>query len=410
MKKYLLAATVTFSLLLSNAQRVDSLIIKKHIYYLASDKLKGRAPGTAGEKQAANYIAGLFKQYNLKPMGTDGYFQPFTYHQSNNPHDTVHTSGKKYQGRNIIGFLDNGAAKTIVIGAHFDHLGNDGRGSSLEKESKGKIHNGADDNASGSAGVLELARVLSSNNTTEKTNFMFMCFSAEEAGLIGSKYFTNHPTLALDKIHCMLNMDMVGRLVDSTQKLMIYGVGTSDVFVDKLNSLNRGRFKLVLDSAGVGPSDQTSFYLKKIPVLHFFTGQHSDYHKSTDDPEKINFTGETKVLEYMLDIINDFSTIAELKFYETKSNESAKTSFKVTLGIMPDYSYQGKGLRMDAVTKDKPAHKAGLQDGDILIELGDVKVESIYDYMNGLAKYKKGDTVPVVVKRGDKTVKASVTF
>lgn len=410
MKKYLLAATVTLSLLISNAQRVDSLAIKKHIYYLASDKLKGRAPGTAGEKQAANYIAGLFKQYNLTPMGTNGYFQPFTYHQSNNPHDTVHTSGKKYEGRNIIGFLDNGAAKTIVIGAHFDHLGNDGRGSSLEKESKGKIHNGADDNASGSAGVLELARYYSSNGVTEKTNFLFICFSAEEAGLIGSKYYTNNPTLALDKIQCMLNMDMVGRLVDSTKKLMIYGVGTNDLFVNKLNKINHGRFKLVLDSAGVGPSDQTSFYLKKIPVLHFFTGQHSDYHKSTDDPEKINYPGEASVLEYMIDVINDFSTLGEMKFYETKSNESAKTSFKVTLGIMPDYSYQGKGLRMDAVTKDKPAYKAGLQDGDILIELGDVKVENIYDYMNGLAKYKKGDTVPVVVKRGDKTVKASVTF
>lgn len=410
MKKYLLAATVTLSLLISNAQRVDSLAIKKHIYYLASDKLKGRAPGTAGEKQAANYIAGLFKQYNLSPMGTNGYFQPFTYHQSNNPHDTVHTSGKKYQGRNIIGFLDNGADKTIVIGAHFDHLGNDGRGSSLEKESKGKIHNGADDNASGSAGVLELARYYSSNGVTEKTNFLFICFSAEEAGLIGSKYYTNNPTLALDKIQCMLNMDMVGRLVDSTKKLMIYGVGTNDLFVNKLNKINHGRFKLVLDSAGVGPSDQTSFYLKKIPVLHFFTGQHSDYHKSTDDPEKINYPGEASVLEYMIDVINDFSTLGEMKFYETKSNESAKTSFKVTLGIMPDYSYQGKGLRMDAVTKDKPAYKAGLQDGDILIELGDVKVENIYDYMNGLAKYKKGDTVPVVVKRGDKTVKASVTF
>ncbi|HLP18941.1 MAG TPA: M20/M25/M40 family metallo-hydrolase [Chitinophagales bacterium] len=399
-------------LLINNvsAQRIDSALVKKHIYYLASDKLKGRAPGTKGEKLAATYIADHFAKYGLKPLGTDGYFQPFTYRQSNNPHDTVHNTGKKYTGRNIIGFLDNGAAKTIVIGAHFDHLGEDGRGSSLEKEAKGKIHNGADDNASGSAGVIELAHYLSNNNVTEKTNFLFMCFSAEEAGLIGSKYFTNNPTLPLEKVQCMLNMDMVGHLVDSTQKLMIYGVGTSDVFVDKLNALNRDRFKLVLDSAGVGPSDQTSFYLKKIPVLHFFTGQHSDYHKSGDDPEKINYTGEAKVLEYMLDIITDFSALPEMKFFETQSKESAKTSFKVTLGIMPDYSYQGKGLRMDAVNKDKPAEKAGLKDGDILIELGDVKIDDIYGYMNALSKFKKGDTVPVVVKRGDKTVKASVTF
>lgn len=393
-----------------SSQRVDSALLKKHINYLASDKLKGRAPGTGGEKMAGKYIAGIFAQYKLVPKGTDGYFQNFSYRQSNNPHDTMGATGKKYQGRNVIGFLNNGAALTVVIGAHYDHLGNDGRGSSLDKDPKGKIHNGADDNASGTAGVLELARYFSANNITEPVNFLFMCFSAEEAGLIGSKYFTNNPIIDLKQVSFMLNMDMIGRFVDSTQKLMVYGVGTSDVFVDKLKELNKTRFDLVLDSAGVGPSDQTSFYLKKIPVLHFFTGQHKDYHKPSDDADKINYAGEAKVLDYEIDVINALAELPKLNYYTTQSKEAGKSSFKVTLGVMPDYSFQGKGLRIDAVNKDKPAEKAGLKDGDIVIQLGETKVENIYDYMGALGKFTKGQTTLVVVKRGDTVVRTEVTF
>ncbi len=410
MNKCLVLALLCGLNFLLSAQRVDSLLLKKHVTYLASDKLKGRAPGTAGEKQAGKYIANLFAQYGLEAKGTQGYFQKFTYRQSNNPHDTVGATGKKFEGRNVIGFLDNKAATTIIIGAHYDHLGTDGRGSSLDKEPKGKVHNGADDNASGAAGVLELAHYFTSNNVKEPVNFLFMCYSAEEAGLIGSKYFTNNPTIDLTQVHCMLNMDMIGRLVDSTQKLMIYGVGTSDVFVDKLNALNHSRFQLVLDSAGVGPSDQTSFYLKQIPVLHFFTGQHKDYHKPTDDADKINYAGEVKVLEYMIDVINDLAGLPKLNFYKTQPKESGKSSFKVTLGVMPDYSFQGKGLRIDAVNKDKPAEKAGLKDGDIVIQLGDIKVENIYDYMSALGKFTKGQTTLVIVKRGEEIVRKEVTF
>ncbi len=410
MKQFALLLLMVLCIQHTQAQRIDSNSIKKHVYYLANDKLKGRAPGTAGEKKAGNYIAGIFAGYGLQPRGTKGYFQPFDYRQNNNPHDTIAANGKKYQGRNVIGYLDNEAAKTIVIGAHYDHLGTDGRGSSLEKDPKGKVHNGADDNASGTAGVMELARYFTGNGVKEPVNFLFMCYSAEEAGLIGSKYFTNNPTIDLKQVHCMLNMDMIGRLVDSTQKLMVYGVGTSDVFVDELNKLNHSRFDLVLDSSGVGPSDQTSFYLKKIPVLHFFTGQHKDYHKPSDDANKVNYTGEAKVLEYMIDVIDDLAAKPVLAYFTTKSKEGEKTSFKVTLGVMPDYSFQGKGLRLDAVTKDKPADKAGLQDGDIVIQLGDIKVENIYDYMSALSKFKKGDTTIVVVKRGNDIIRKELTF
>lgn len=402
-----LLAFITTALSVSS-QYTDSALLKKHIYYLASDKLRGRAPGTPGEKAAAKYISEHYRKYGLTPKGTDGYYQPFTYNMRSNPHDTA-SSGKTYTGRNIIGFLDNKAQKTIVIGAHFDHLGNDGRGSSLEKKPKGKIHNGADDNASGTAGVLELARYFSSNNSIEPVNFLFICFSAEEAGLIGSKHFTNHPTVELAQIHSMLNMDMIGRLVDSTQKLLIYGVGTGDLFVEKLNAINRNRFVLVLDSSGIGPSDQTSFYLKKIPVLHFFTGQHTDYHKPSDDASKINYTGESKVLDFMVDLVLEFSS-SPIVFHETANKESGKTSFKVTLGVMPDYSYQGKGLKVDAVTKDKPGEKAGLKAGDIVLQLGDTEVKNIYDYMGALGKYSKGDSATLKVQRGEKKLLLKVVF
>lgn len=401
----LLSSTIT------KAQSVSTENLRKHIYYLADDKLKGRAPGTAGEKKAANYVVKYFQEYGIEPKGSKGYFQTFKYRQSLNPHDTASQKGKKYIGKNIIGFLNNNAATTVVIGAHYDHLGDDGRGSSLDKDPKGKVHNGADDNASGTAAVIELARHFATNAIKEKVNFLFMCFSAEEAGLIGSKYFTNHPTIELNTVSFMFNMDMVGRLVDSTNKLLVFGTGTSDVFEDNLKALNNNRFQLVMDSSGVGPSDQTSFYLKKIPVLHFFTGQHSDYHKPSDDADKINYQGEAKVLEYMIDLIEDLANQPKLKFYETRTKDSgAKSSFKVTLGVMPDYGFQGKGLRIDAVNKDKPADKAGLQAGDVVIKIGDSTIENIYDYMKVLSKYTKGETVDVEVLRGSKPVGVKLTF
>lgn len=394
-----------------NAQNISVENLKKHITFLASDQLKGRAPGTSGEKKAAIYIANYFQKLGLEPKGEKGFYQPFTYRQALNPHDTASQKGKLQKGKNVIAFLDNHASATVVIGAHYDHLGDDGRGNSLEKDAKGKIHNGADDNASGTAGVLELARFYSTNQVIEQVNFLFICFSAEEAGLIGSKHFTHQPTVDLATISFMLNMDMIGRLADSSQKLLIFGTGTSDVFETTLQSANQYGFQLVLDSSGIGPSDQTSFYLKKIPVLHFFTGQHSDYHRASDDVDKINFNGEAKVLEYIIDVTNNLISKPKLKFFETRNkNEGNKTSFKVTLGIMPDYGFQGKGLRIDAVNKDKPAEKAGLKDGDIITKIGNFNIENIYDYMKALANFNKGQKTSVEFKRGNQPQLATVEF
>ena len=379
--------------------------IKAHVEYLASDKLEGREPGTIGEKLAAAYIEEQFKSIGLTPKGTKSYFQAFDYKALVNPHDSI-TVRKK--GINIIGYLDNHADSTVVVGGHYDHLGKLGHSSSLDKNSK-QIHNGADDNASGTAGVIELARYFSNNKITEKCNFLFICFSAEEDGLMGSKYFTNNPTVNLNKIKCMVNMDMIGRLNDSTNKLLVYGVGTSPSFTKVFSKINTN-LKFVFDSSGVGPSDHTSFYLKNIPVLHFFTGQHHDYHKSTDDASKINYAGEVSVLYVIEQVLWKICNAHEMKFTPTKNNDGPKINFKVTLGIMPDYSFEGEGIRVDAVTDGKPAYVGGIQAGDVIVQMGEIKTPNMSGYMKGLISFKKGDTTTVIVNRNTEQVKVKVTF
>jgi Zn-dependent M28 family amino/carboxypeptidase len=405
--KILLTTISLFAATLGFSQTFNPAEIRAHIEYLASDKLAGREPGSKGEKLAYTYIRDAFKLYGLKPMGTKGYLQPFTYKTMLSVHDTV-ANGKQKNGTNVIGFLDNGAAKTIVIGAHYDHLGKHEHSSSLDKNKK-KIHNGADDNASGTAGVLALAKYFAGNGVTEKCNFLFMCYSAEEDGLIGSKYFTNNPTYELNKISCMLNMDMIGRLNDSTLKVTIFGVGTSPAYTNVFANVHTS-LKMGYDSSGIGPSDQTSFYLKNIPVLHFFSGQHSDYHKSSDDADKINYKGEAAILEIMKQVVEQLSVLPEIPFTATKQPEQARVSFKVTMGIMPDYSFEGKGVKVDAVTDGKPAQVAGIAGGDIVVKMGDVTVNNIYDYMKALGNFKKGEEVMVDVLRNEKPLSVKVIF
>jgi Zn-dependent M28 family amino/carboxypeptidase len=384
--------------------------LKAHIQFLAADAQGGRAPGSTGEAASAEYIMGFFKKYGLSPKGTSEFFQPFTYTQADSPHETDPTKGVKREGKNVVAFLDNGAKNTIIIGAHYDHLGDDGRGNSLEAHPEGLIHNGADDNASGVAGLLELARFYSENKQKEAYNFLFIAFSAEEAGLIGSKYFTNNPTIDLKTAQIMMNMDMIGRLNDSTNRLMVYGVGTAPELVELVKKQNE-TFKIITDSSGIGPSDHTSFYLKDMPVLHFFTGQHRDYHKSTDDIEKINFKGEKSVLDYMTRLIDGLCAMDKLKFTATKvPKASTSGGFKVSLGIMPDYSFEGEGVRIDGVSDNRPAQKGGLLRDDVILKLDKYEVKNIYSYMDALNKFKKGDSCTVQVKRGKKTKKMKVVF
>jgi Zn-dependent M28 family amino/carboxypeptidase len=382
--------------------------IKDHVSYLASDKLKGRGTSSADELIAANYLADNFSKLDLTSFN-NSYLKPFLYKKNPNPHDTSITEIKEKKGYNVVGFLNNKAPYTIVIGAHYDHLGLGHDHNSLDANPDGKIHNGADDNASGTSGVLELANYFSKNKRIEPFNFIFICFSGEELGLIGSKKWCENPDINLNNINYMINMDMIGRLNDSTKKLMIYGVGTSPSFVPLLDSLKLS-FNIKKDSSGIGPSDQTSFYLKDIPVLHFFTGQHSDYHKPSDDAEKVNYKGEAEVLSYIVNVIEKTFHYPKLTFSKTRNPDMGKSSFKVTMGVMPDYTFDGLGMRIDGVTENKPAFKAGLKTGDIVIKIGEFIIKDLQTYMKALSKYEKGQTTTIEVIRNEELKVFNLTF
>ena len=314
---------------------------------------------------------------------------------------------KKREGHNVTGYIDNGAANTIIIGAHYDHLGYGEDRNSLWTGPP-SIHNGADDNASGTAAVIELARMLWNSNL-KNNNYLFICFSGEELGLYGSKYFTEHPTINLSSVNYMINSDMVGRLNDSTHTITIGGFGTSPVWGNILNEKTKA-FNIKFDSSGIGPSDHTSFYLKNIPVLFFFTGTHKDYHKPTDDIEKINFPGELQVIKYIYHVIEETNKLGKLAFSKTREPKMESAHFTVSLGIMPDYTFSGKGVRADGIIDGKIAQKAGIQAGDVIIKLGDNDFSDINSYMTVLSKFKKGDATKVTVLRGKDELTFDIIF
>ena len=328
---------------------------------------------------------------------------------------------KNRVGHNVIGYIDNRAATTVILGAHFDHLGYGEDGNSMIRNfDHPMIHNGADDNASGTAALIELARLLKKSKATNH-NYLFIAFSGEELGLFGSKYFTEHPTIDLENVDYMINMDMVGRLNDSTKALTIGGYGTSPEWAnvirrDYFNPPN-GKKKtapaltIKIDSSGTGPSDHTSFYRKNIPVLFYFTGLHSDYHKPSDDADKINYNGEVVIIQHIKNLVESLDDKEKLVFTKTRETQSStNTRFSVTMGIMPDYTFAGTGVRADGITDGRPAQKAGLKEGDIIIQLGDNNITSLENYMQALGKFKKGDKTKVKFKRGNETLETVVEF
>ncbi|HEY4151012.1 MAG TPA: M28 family peptidase [Chitinophagaceae bacterium] len=317
---------------------------------------------------------------------------------------------KKRTGHNVAGYIDNGAQGIVVLGAHFDHLGYGEDSNSLYRGPERKIHPGADDNASGVAALIELSHLLKTGKL-KNNNYLFLAFSGEELGLFGSKYFTEHPTVDLSRVNYMINMDMVGRLNDSTKMLTIGGYGTSPVWGPLFTSISRNQYFINrYDSSGTGPSDHTSFYRKNIPVLFFFTGMHSDYHKPTDSADKINYTGEWRVIRYIYKITEAANGDGKLVFTPTRETNMSVAHFSVTLGILPDYSYSGAGVRVDGVSDGRPAFKAGLKAGDVVIQLGEYPVPSMESYMQALNRFKKGDKTTVKVKRGENTIEANIEF
>ena len=285
-------------------QRVSRL--QEDIFKLAGDEMEGREPGTNGEIKARNYLISRMREIGLNPRGTDGFIQAFTYFEKANQNEV------SVQAHNVIGFIDNGANKTVVITAHYDHLGYGGSGSKYKGPRQ--IHNGADDNASGTAALLELAHLIKNNKIKEDNNFLFIAFSAEEKGLLGSKYYVMNPSLNFNEINYVLNMDMLGRM-EPGMALTIEGLGSSLIWESSLKEIECDAFPLTLKKRENGPSDHAPFYEAGIPSLHFWTGKHDDYHKPTDDAEKINFEAESQIISFIEALILLVDSKGKINFH-----------------------------------------------------------------------------------------------
>lgn len=301
-------------------------------------------------------------------------------------------------GYNVVAVMDHGKPTTIVLGAHYDHLGLGGYSSRYN--GPGQVHNGADDNASGVAMLIEIARKIKEQKY-KNHNFLFIAFSGEEKGLLGSKAFLNQSYSGEFNMLTMLNFDMVGRADTAHPFINIIGTGTALEWDSLLNMASAGSaISISRSPSGLGGSDQMSFYNKKIPVLFFFTGMHSDYHKPSDDVEKINFKAMSDVMFLSENIIATLNDVDSLHFMPTESQDGARKRPGVTLGLIPDHAWTGKGLRIDGVTTGKTAEKSGLKAGDIIIAIGEKEISDIMTYMEVLGTYKKGDQAKITYLRG----------
>jgi aminopeptidase YwaD len=312
--------------------------------------------------------------------------------------------------RNVLAMVEGSDSEDVlVVGAHYDHLGW-GQEGSLYRGEVAMIHNGADDNASGTAGMLELAQACAANPARHA--MLFMAFSGEEMGLLGSAHWVDHPTIPLQRVRAMFNLDMIGRLPDSTRRLNVQGIGTSPVWKEIVERNNdTEKFNLALIEDGQGSSDHSSFYMKNIPVLFFFTGLHTDYHRPSDDADRIAYESEEQVTRYIEEIIRETDQRSGIPFTKVvKKEEQQVARFNVYVGTIPDYSANEKGFRITGASPGSPADKAGMKEGDIIMRFGETDVRNIYDYMTALSRHQPGENVPVVVLRGEDQVTLHVAL
>ena len=411
MRKALLILSLTFAFLLpAAAQQQDAMRVT--VEYLASPALGGRFPSTAGDTLASDYLAGKLRSLRLKPVVREkknkGFYQDFTFGKTEQKtsHNIIAVlPGKDRQLRN----------EYIVVGAHYDHLGLGGEGSGSRRPDTVAVHPGADDNASGDAVVLQLARHFKQVGSPRSIIIAF--FGAEEQGLVGSKFFLDWMKHAdarrinlpdsLKGIVAMVNLDMVGRM--RGQSMSVSGTGTSSSFkamVEDAAQLSGLRASCIPD--GYGPSDQASFVAADIPVLFLTTGGHMEYHTPADVPSTLNYDGMQQTLDFSKLLIARLAALPEAPDYinvpSTQTMKHAK--FKVTLGLMPDVMGASTipGLRADIVVAGKPAHNAGIRSGDIIQEIDGKAVNDINEYMERLSELKAGDTIPVKVLRGEETI------
>jgi hypothetical protein len=388
--------------------------IHQDIAYLASDALEGRLTGTPGNDSAAAYIARRYAALRLKSP-FPGYLEPFDAFSAQDAH-LGRTAPRRSQ--NVVAVVEGSDRKLrgeyVVVGAHFDHLGRS-IDFALDPEAKDAIRNGADDNASGTAAVMELARIF--RNNPAKRSLMFVNFSGEELGLLGSHWFVEHSPIPLDSIALMVNLDMVGRLRDD--KLIVYGRGTAQelrAVMDSVNGANPdAHFSLSGSDDGFGPSDHSSFYAKDVPVLHFFTDIHDDYHRATDDVEKINAPGEARVVNLVAGVARAVADrparVTFVKMAPPPRTMTTREGGQVYLGSVPDMGAGNvPGLKLTGVRPGSPADSAGLKAGDIVIELGGKAVTDLYSYSEALYVHKPGDSVKIVVLRGGARVEVVATL
>ena len=323
--------------------------------------------------------------------------------------------------RNVVGLLRGRSTdETVVVGAHYDHLGRGGEGS-LSPDDYGVVHNGADDNASGTAALLEVARGLASGPTPDRS-VLFVAFTGEERGLWGSAQYVAEPLLPLENTEAMLNMDMVGRVQEG--RLTVFGVGTADEWPDLLGRANPGDLDLQFVDDGYGSSDHSSFYAKGIPVLHFFSGTHPEYHRVADDWDLINEEGLASVVSLVTAVTRELVSDSRLALTlvegagnphgapggESGDGQTVRTGFNVRLGTIPDYSQTEGGMRITGVRDGSPAAKAGLQGGDVLVRMGEREIEDVYGYMYALQEHQPGDVVDLVVLRDGDRLTITVTL
>ncbi|MEX0905987.1 MAG: M28 family peptidase [Balneolaceae bacterium] len=381
--------------------------LRENIEWLAAGEREGRLAGTIHEADAANYIADRFLQFGVIPAGDDEtYFQEFLL---SGPVVQA-MSMENHISRNVVGMVrgSQNPEQFIILGAHYDSQGMGGV-ISMNGSIEPSIHNGADDNASGTTGVLYLAKQLA-ENPAEKS-ILLIAFSGEEMGLIGSRYFAENMEMSRDSILAMINLDMIGRLVE--QELTIFGTGTANIWSEILESVESDSLAISTVPSGTGSSDHAAFYEIGIPSLHYFTGIHEDYHRDTDIPEKINYDGMAAVLSHAEQTVREISryTPGGIEFTETTDpRESVMQRDGVTLGVLPDYSYSGEGFRIEGIREGQPADNAGIEEGDIIIRMGENEVEDIYDYMELLGEYRAGDSERLVIRRGEEEIELDVIF
>lgn len=384
------------------------MAIRRDIEYLASPALAGRLTGTPGNDSAAAYIARRYHALGLTALALD-YQQHFV------ARPPVHNApSPSLPTQNVMAVLPGTdralREQFVVVGAHFDHLGKSTDGA-LDPNDKAGVRLGADDNASGTAAVMELARLFARNPA--KRSIIFVNFSGEEQGDLGSEYFVNHTPVAIDSIDAMINFDMVGRM--RNDRVIVYGVATAKEMVALLDSANLvDPLKVAGQGDGFGPSDHSSFYGKEIPVLHFFTDLHDDYHRVSDTPDKVNAAGEARVVALAERVVRRIADRPQRLTYVRVAAPvatSAREGSDVYLGSIPDMAGDNApGLRLTGVRAGSPADSAGLKAGDVIVELGGKAVKDLYEYSDALYSHKPGDKVTIVVMRAGQRVTLTATL